>query len=63
MRNVFIRIVMVEDTWVNYFLQGRFDDWVDQDFDDYFDKATLKVYMKRVHGAPKNTCVNLELQT
>jgi uncharacterized damage-inducible protein DinB len=51
MRNVFLHLTFVEDRWINYILQGRFNEWVDPDFENYTDITTLKVYKERVQGS------------
>jgi uncharacterized damage-inducible protein DinB len=51
MRNVFLHLTVVEDRWINYILQGRFNEWVDPDFEDYTDMEMLKAYAQRVKGS------------
>jgi uncharacterized damage-inducible protein DinB len=49
MRNVFLHILVVEDRWINYTLNGEFSKWKDPFFDDFKDLESLKSYMIRVH--------------
>jgi uncharacterized damage-inducible protein DinB len=45
MRNVFLHLTVVEDRWISYIIPGRFNEWVDQNFDVYANIDSLKNYM------------------
>ena len=43
-RNVFLRLTLVEDRWINYIIPNRFSEWKDPDFDSYKNIDSLKRY-------------------
>ena len=49
MRNVFLHLTFVEDRWISYIIPGRFKEWVNPDFDVYYDMDSLKRYIDVVH--------------
>ena len=50
MRDVFLHLTLVEDRWISYTIPGRFSAWVDPDFDEFTDVASLTEYMQQVEG-------------
>ena len=42
MRDVFLHLTLVEDRWISYIIPGRFEEWVDPDFEDFKDMDALK---------------------
>ena len=55
MRNVFLHLTFVEDRWISYIIPGRFKEWVNPDFDVYYDMDSLKRYIDVVHLRTKPT--------
>jgi uncharacterized damage-inducible protein DinB len=49
MRNVFLHLTLVEDRWINYIIPGRFKEWVNPDFDFYYDMDGLHRYADAVN--------------
>ena len=50
MRNVFVHLTLVEDRWINFIIPGRFNEWVDPDFEAFTNMDSLKKYMQQVNG-------------
>jgi uncharacterized damage-inducible protein DinB len=59
MRDVFVHLTLVEDRWISYTIPGRFNEWVDPDFNALTGLESLKVYMQRVHGNTEKYLSNL----
>ncbi len=58
-RNVFIHLTLVEDRWINYTIPGRFEEWVDPNFNDYTNFNQLQSYMIVIKNSTEKFLENL----
>jgi uncharacterized damage-inducible protein DinB len=50
MRNVFLHLTFVEDRMIGFIIPGRFEEWVDRDFEAFKDMESLKRYRQQVEN-------------